>query len=363
MRHRGRAASVASFLKYQNMSRQATRDYNLSVASPALARQWHPTKNGKLKPENFTAGSIFKAWWQCQQNKKHAWQATINNRTNGRGCPHCHPQNVRDRNIQITQSVKTRRKAEITAFIHKHGRIPSKAPSVNLDEKSLGMALYNNFDEQERSEFFKLAGQKKQTRSEIGQTEIELWEWTREHKRKPLADSKDIVEKKLGKFLYRKKLLEMRERYFADFPEYAPLFTPEGKRKRSPETIAKVAAGNRGKKLTEECKQRLRDHNLKIKTWDDFGDFLEPYGLFLVKFPKIWRGEETKELLTIQCNLGHIFDIKAPWLLHRMIDGCPVCYPPNEGGPKGMKERYLHRSLKNFSPDPKIIYRDLPKQR
>ena len=32
---------------------------------PNVAKEWHPTKNGLLKPDNFNAGSEYKAWWLC----------------------------------------------------------------------------------------------------------------------------------------------------------------------------------------------------------------------------------------------------------------------------------------------------------
>ena len=62
---------------------------------PDIARQWHPTKNGNLKPEQFTAGSGKKIWWLCKNKCKegcnHEWDATIYDRTSGGGCPFCSP--------------------------------------------------------------------------------------------------------------------------------------------------------------------------------------------------------------------------------------------------------------------------------
>ena len=40
-----------------------------------------------MKPENFTANSGKKVWWKCE--KGHEWQATVNDRSNGYGCPYC----------------------------------------------------------------------------------------------------------------------------------------------------------------------------------------------------------------------------------------------------------------------------------
>ncbi|MBQ7064572.1 MAG: zinc-ribbon domain-containing protein, partial [Firmicutes bacterium] len=36
---------------------------DLKTINPALAAEWHPYKNGELKPEDVTAGSKAKVWW------------------------------------------------------------------------------------------------------------------------------------------------------------------------------------------------------------------------------------------------------------------------------------------------------------
>jgi hypothetical protein len=33
--------------------------------APAVARQWHPTKNGALRPRDVVAGSHRVVWWKC----------------------------------------------------------------------------------------------------------------------------------------------------------------------------------------------------------------------------------------------------------------------------------------------------------
>lgn len=62
---------------------------DLATVNPELATQWHPTLNGALTPKMVTAGSVKKVWWQCPENPKHIWQATVNDRSDGRGCPIC----------------------------------------------------------------------------------------------------------------------------------------------------------------------------------------------------------------------------------------------------------------------------------
>ncbi len=70
------------------MGRKAWPGFNdLASQRPDLAKEWHPTKNKKLKPEDVTTGSSRKVWWKC--DKGHEWQATVGSRTAGNGCPYC----------------------------------------------------------------------------------------------------------------------------------------------------------------------------------------------------------------------------------------------------------------------------------
>ena len=63
--------------------------YNdLATKFPAIAKQWHPTLNGDLTPDQVTPGSNKRVWWVCGEG--HVWDAVINNRTRkGYGCPVC----------------------------------------------------------------------------------------------------------------------------------------------------------------------------------------------------------------------------------------------------------------------------------
>jgi len=70
--------------------KKVSKTNSLAVLYPEVAVQWHPTKNGDLKPEDFTAGSNKKFWWQCPLAKDHEWQTTVDQRTRGgNGCPYC----------------------------------------------------------------------------------------------------------------------------------------------------------------------------------------------------------------------------------------------------------------------------------
>ena len=60
---------------------------DLQTANPILANEWNHDLNGGLQPFNVTSYSHQKVWWKCP--KGHEWQAAINSRNSGSGCPIC----------------------------------------------------------------------------------------------------------------------------------------------------------------------------------------------------------------------------------------------------------------------------------
>jgi Probable Zinc-ribbon domain len=67
-----------------------SRTNSLAARFPALARQWHPTRNGKLRPSGVVRGSYKLAWWKCPMGEDHVWRTPISQRTSGGyGCPFC----------------------------------------------------------------------------------------------------------------------------------------------------------------------------------------------------------------------------------------------------------------------------------
>ena len=62
---------------------------NLKVLYPELARQWHPTKNGKLKPETIYGRGHRRVWWKCPNGRDHEWEGKIGNRIKSPNCPFC----------------------------------------------------------------------------------------------------------------------------------------------------------------------------------------------------------------------------------------------------------------------------------
>ena len=61
----------------------------MATTHPQIAKEWHPTKNGTLTPNDVTYGYGKKVWWLCPYG--HEYQATVNKRTSGSGtnCPVC----------------------------------------------------------------------------------------------------------------------------------------------------------------------------------------------------------------------------------------------------------------------------------
>ena len=70
--------------------RKALAGFNdLATLAPEVAAQWYWTLNGSLTPEQVTAGSRRKVWWECPYG--HVWKAAIYSRTGEQhsGCPVC----------------------------------------------------------------------------------------------------------------------------------------------------------------------------------------------------------------------------------------------------------------------------------
>ena len=67
--------------------KKVCKDNSLETINPVLAKEWHPTRNGSLTPNDVTFASGKKVWWVCENG--HEWPATINDRKNGSGCPFC----------------------------------------------------------------------------------------------------------------------------------------------------------------------------------------------------------------------------------------------------------------------------------
>ena len=71
----------------ENLREYTEKESSLLFSNPEIAKEWNFDRNGNLKPQNITANSNKKIWWKCNQG--HEWQARIDHRSSGSGCPYC----------------------------------------------------------------------------------------------------------------------------------------------------------------------------------------------------------------------------------------------------------------------------------
>jgi hypothetical protein len=70
--------------------RQVSITNSLAVLAPAVAAQWHPTKNGDMTPADVTSKSGKLCSWRCEKGEDHEWEARVSRRVgSGTGCPFC----------------------------------------------------------------------------------------------------------------------------------------------------------------------------------------------------------------------------------------------------------------------------------
>lgn len=90
-------------------NRKVLQGYNdLQTINPTLSNEWNYEKNIGITPSDVMPNSNQKVWWRCNQG--HEWQAIIQNRNKGSGCPQCFKEK-RKKN-KVTADVTTADTAE-----------------------------------------------------------------------------------------------------------------------------------------------------------------------------------------------------------------------------------------------------------
>jgi len=87
------AQDFQNTLEYTKILSESCYPTNSITLYPELVKQWHPIKNGSLKPENISYGSDKSIWWICEDG--HEWIAAAKTRTNGHNCLVCYKNNPR----------------------------------------------------------------------------------------------------------------------------------------------------------------------------------------------------------------------------------------------------------------------------
>lgn len=74
-------------------NQRVLKGYNdLASLYPELAKEWHPTKNGEILPNNVSAKTSKKYWWLGKCG--HEWDSAVRSRIKGIGCPICSNQRI-----------------------------------------------------------------------------------------------------------------------------------------------------------------------------------------------------------------------------------------------------------------------------
>jgi len=84
---------------YCSGQRAIPGENDLATVNKELAAQWHPTKNTK-SPSEVLPYCNDKVWWVCSEG--HEWEARINGRSRGKGCPYCSGRKAtKDNNLKV----------------------------------------------------------------------------------------------------------------------------------------------------------------------------------------------------------------------------------------------------------------------
>ncbi len=103
---------------------------------PEIAKQWHPTKNGKLTPNDVSQSQALKIWWIC--NCGNVWQASLNERqlrSKKRARTHCKKCGYK----RLSKNIKKRALERSGTFKNKFPDLfkelhPTKNKNINFDE-------------------------------------------------------------------------------------------------------------------------------------------------------------------------------------------------------------------------------------
>lgn len=74
-------------ISIENLRIYSEKEDSILTINPDIANEWNYERNGDLRPDFFLPNSGKKVWWKC--SKGHEWQAIIQSRNQGIGCPYC----------------------------------------------------------------------------------------------------------------------------------------------------------------------------------------------------------------------------------------------------------------------------------
>ena len=115
-----------------------SKENSIQDLYPELVKEWHPVKNGNLKPNMFTQGSDTKIWWKCSVCGNE-WATSINHRTLGHtNCPACYEKNRRKNH---PSSKKINQYTKENVFIKKWDSISEASRVLNISSGNICSCL------------------------------------------------------------------------------------------------------------------------------------------------------------------------------------------------------------------------------
>ena len=136
----------------EKRSLAAVKKHNLAERFPELAAEWHPTKNGELRPENVSYGNDDKAWWICPVCGYEYEKRIADRTTKGQGCPAC----IQKGTSFPEQAVfyYTSKVFPDTIYRHSYGRyeLDIYIPSINTAIEYDGGIWHSNLERDNRKD-------------------------------------------------------------------------------------------------------------------------------------------------------------------------------------------------------------------
>jgi len=119
-------------------NKKVNLDNCLAIVKPDYAKDWHPTKNGKLTPYDVVSGSAKKVWWVC--GRGHEYEQLVKSHTRGDVCRFC----SRNQTSLIEIRLFTELKHLFNEVSWRH-KIDGKECDIYLPKQNIGIEVDGSY--------------------------------------------------------------------------------------------------------------------------------------------------------------------------------------------------------------------------